>query len=163
MTISCLSTDQEAAQKKFDLVRQSVDTNFTAQISLMERFATAMEMRKKGFILGISSVAGDRGRGSNYIYGASKAAITTYLSGLRNRLNKFGVQVLTVKPGFVSTAMTADLDLYPLLTATPERVAQDIYRAQQKGKTNLYTPWFWQEIMLIIRCIPESIFKRLSL
>jgi short-subunit dehydrogenase len=113
--------------------------------------------------VGISSVAGDRGRKSNYIYGSAKAALTTYLSGLRNRLYDAQVHVMTVKPGFVATAMTKDLDLPEKLTAQPEEVAQDIYSAQQKNKNVIYTKWFWKYIMMIIRIIPEWKFKGMSL
>jgi short-subunit dehydrogenase len=108
-------------------------------------------------------VAGDRGRQSNYIYGSAKAAFTTYLSGLRNRLAKSNVHVLTVKPGFVRTKMTANLPLPGPVTAKPEQVATDVFRAFQKGGNELYTLWMWRYLMFIIRNIPEPIFKRLSL
>ena len=106
--------------------------------------------RKSGFIVGISSVAGERGRQSNYIYASSKSAFTIYLDGLRNRLFTSNVHVLTVKPGFVYTKMTHHLNLPKLLTANPSKVAQDIVKAQQKKKNILYTLWFWKLIMLII-------------
>jgi len=121
------------------------------------------EKRKSGFIIGISSVAGDRGRKSNYIYGSAKAALTAYLSGLRNRLYVANVHVLTVKPGFVATKMTEGMDLPEKLTAQPEAVAEDIYRAQQKNKNVLYTKWIWRWVMLIIKVIPEWKFKRMSI
>ena len=113
--------------------------------------------------MGISSVAGDRGRKTNYIYGSSKAAFSAYLGGLRNRLDSSGVSVLTVKPGFVATKMTQDLDLPEKLTAQPNDVAEDIFNAQQKKRNILYTKAIWQLIMLIIKHIPEFIFKKLSI
>ena len=121
------------------------------------------EKRRSGFIVGISSVAGDRGRKSNYVYGAAKAALTAYLSGLRNRLYGAQVHVLTVKPGFVATKMTEKLDLPGKLTTQPEEVAEDIYRAQQNGKNVLYTKWIWRWVMLIIKIIPEWKFKGMNL
>ena len=111
----------------------------------------------------ISSVAGDRGRQSNYIYGAAKGALTLFLSGLRNRLNPAGVQVLTVKPGFVDTPMTAHLDKKGLLWAKPEDIARSIWKGYEKGRNVVYAPIFWWVIMAIIKMIPESIFKRLKL
>lgn len=155
--------DQERAQDDFSEARKIIDTHYTGVVSLLNLLANALEQRKEGFIVGISSVAGDRGRQSNYIYGSSKAALTAYLSGLRNRLFPAGVQVLTVKPGFVATKMTAGLDTPKALTAMPDRVARDIFRAQRKGKSVLYTIWVWRWIMLIIRSIPEGVFKRLKL
>jgi short-subunit dehydrogenase len=114
-------------------------------------------------MVGISSVAGDRGRKSNYIYGSAKAALTAYLSGLRNRLYDAQVHVMTVKPGFVATKMTEGMDLPEKLTAQPQQVAEDIYNAQQKGKNVLYTKWVWRYIMMIIRAIPEWKFKGMSI
>ena len=111
----------------------------------------------------IGSVAGDRGRGSNYLYGAAKASIEAFTSGLRMRLFKSGIHVLLIKPGFVATAMTADMNLPPLLTASPETVAKDIQYDVHKRKDVLYTPWFWNLIMWIIRWIPAVLFKRLKL
>ena len=114
-------------------------------------------------MVGISSVAGDRGRKSNYIYGSAKSALTAYLSGLRNRLYDAQVQVLTVKPGFVATKMTAGMDLPEKLTAQPEEVAEDIYKAQQNGKSVIYTKWIWRYVMMIIKMIPEWQFKGMSI
>ena len=111
----------------------------------------------------ISSVAGERGRPSNYLYGSAKAALSTFCEGLRVRLKRAGAQVVTVKPGFVATPMTAGLPLPGPLVATPEKVARDIARAVARSSDVLYTPWFWAPIMLIIRSIPKRIFNRLSL
>ena len=108
-------------------------------------------------------MAGLRGRQSNYIYGAAKGALKIYLDGLRNRLFKSRVRVLTVLPGFIDTKMTTGMDLPKVLTATADQVADDIYAAFKKGKDRIYTRWFWRWIMLIIRAVPEPIFKRLSL
>lgn len=155
--------DEKRAYSDTDAMRQILDTNYTGAVSILNVIANHFEKRKSGSIVGISSVAGDRGRQSNYLYGSAKAGFTAYLSGLRNRLTPAGVEVLTVKPGFVATSMTQDLNLPPLLTASPEKVAQDIFKAVAKKKNQIYTPWFWRFIMLIIRSIPESIFKKLKL
>lgn len=155
--------EQGLAQNENKEMNLIINTNYTGLVSLFNIIANDFEKRKSGFIVGISSVAGDRGRKSNYIYGSAKAALTCYLSGLRNRLHESNVQVLTVKPGFVATKMTAMMDLPEKLTAQPAAVAEDIYQAQQKGKSVLYTKWIWRWVMLIIKAIPESIFKRLSL
>ncbi len=155
--------EQEKAQSDFDEAQRIMDTNYTGVVSLFNIIANDFEKRRSGFMVGISSVAGDRGRKSNYIYGSAKAALTTYLSGLRNRLYDAQVQVLTVKPGFVATKMTEELDLPEKLTAQPEEVAEDIYKAQQKGKNVIYTKWVWRWVMLIICNIPEFQFKKMSI
>jgi len=155
--------DQEKAQYDFSEAQKIIDTNYTGVVSLLNIVANDFEKRRSGFIVGISSVAGDRGRKSNYIYGSAKAALTAYLSGLRNRLYDAQVHVLTVKPGFVATKMTEDMDLPEKLTAQPDEVAQDIFEAQQKGENVLYTKWIWKWIMLIIKLIPEFQFKKMSI
>lgn len=155
--------EQEVAQKSFEQAKLITDTNYTGVMSMLNIIANDFESQKAGTIVCVSSVAGERGRKSNYLYGAAKAALSTYLSGLRNRLHESGVHVLTVKPGFVDTEMTKDLDLPGLLTAQPEEVAKDIYKAEQKKKNTLYIKWMWMWIMLIIRNIPESIFKKMNL
>lgn len=155
--------NQDKAQRDFEETRKITDTNYTGVVSLLNIIANDFEKRKKGFIIGISSVAGDRGRKSNYVYGSAKAALTAYLSGLRNRLYEANVHVLTVKPGFVATKMTEGLELPERLTAQPEDVAEDIFNAQQKGKDVLYTRWMWRWVMWVIRTIPERIFKRGSI
>lgn len=153
---------QDSAQSDFKEAQKIIDTNYTGVISLLNIISNYFEKRKSGFIVGISSVAGDRGRKSNYIYGSSKAAISAYLSGLRNRLYDANVHVLTVKPGFVATKMTKGLDLPKKLTAQPEKVAKQIFKAQQKGKNVLYVKWMWRWIMLIIKNIPEWKFKGMN-
>ncbi len=155
--------EQEKAQSDFGEAQQIMDTNYTGVVSLFNIISDDFKKRKSGFMVGISSVAGDRGRKSNYIYGSAKAALTAYLSGLRNRLYDAQVHVLTVKPGFVATKMTEDMDLPEKLTAQPEEVAEDIYKAQQSNKNVLYTKWIWKWVMLIIRNIPEFQFKKMSI
>jgi short-subunit dehydrogenase len=155
--------DQPKAQSDFNEAQRIIDTNYTGVVSLLNIIANDFKQRRSGFIVGISSVAGDRGRKSNYIYGSAKAALTAYLSGLRNRLYEAQIQVLTVKPGFVATKMTSGMDLPEKLTAQPEQVAEDIYKAQQKGKSVIYTKWIWKYIMMIIRNIPEFQFKKMSI
>lgn len=155
--------DQALAQNDFSEAHKIVDSNYTGIVSMLNIIANDFEKRQSGFIVGISSVAGDRGRKSNYLYGSAKAAFSAYLSGLRNRLQSANVKVLTVKPGFVNTQMTAEMDLPDKLTGQPEAVAEDIYKAQQKGCSVLYTLWMWKWVMLIIKSIPEFVFKRLNL
>lgn len=155
--------DQDKAQENFKESAQIIDTNYTGVVSLLNIIANDFESRRSGFIVGVSSVAGDRGRKSNYIYGSAKAALTAYLSGLRNRLHESQVHVLTVKPGFVATKMTEGMDLPEKLTAQPEEVAADIFNAQQKGKNVLYTKWMWRWVMMIIKAIPEFQFKKMSI
>lgn len=154
--------DQKACERDVDLTLASFQTNAVSTIALLTLFATEMERQGRGTIVVISSVAGDRGRQSNYVYGASKAAVSTFAQGLRNRLARRGVHVLTVKPGLVDTPMTAHMRKH-FLFASPERVGQDIYRAILKGKDVLYTPWYWRFIMAIIVHIPEGIFKYMRL
>lgn len=159
--------NQKNSQNNFAEAKKAIDINFTGALSILETIAKDFETRREGFIIGISSGAGDRGRVSNYIYGSAKSAFSTYLSGLRNRLSKSNVHVMTVKPGVVNTPMIKDeikeLKLPAILIAKPEDVAKDIYNAQVKGKDILYTRWFWKYIMMAIKWMPESIFKRLSL
>lgn len=155
--------DQDKAQTDFTEAHQIMNTNYTGIVSLINIIADDFAKRKSGFIIVISSVAGDRVRKSNYIYGSSKAALTAYLSGLRNRLYGSQVHVMTVKPGFVATKMTAELDLPKALMAQPEEVAKDIYNAQQNEKSVLYTKWIWRWIMLVIRSIPEFQFRKMNI
>lgn len=155
--------DQKACEQDAQLAVQEFTNNGLSVIALLTDLANRMEAQKSGCIAVISSVAGDRGRPSNYLYGAAKGAVTDFCSGLRSRLFKSGVHVLTIKPGFVDTPMTQGLALPKLLLVTPNKVAQDIMRAVEKGRDTLYTPWFWRFIMLIIIHIPGPIFKRLTL
>lgn len=154
---------QEAAQKDFAEVRRMVDTNLTGAISILERFAAVLEERGSGFMGVLSSVAGDRGKQSNYIYGATKAGLTCYLEGLRVRLYKSNVTVTTIQPGFVDTAMTFGLPLPGPLVATPAQAGKAIFRAVSRGKDEAYVPFFWRYIMVIIRCIPRWQFKKMNM
>ncbi|MFH1493844.1 MAG: SDR family oxidoreductase [Pseudomonadota bacterium] len=154
--------DQNACEKSFDLTLRELNTNAISAISLLTHLANHFEAQRHGTIAVISSVAGDRGRQSNYVYAAAKGAVTVFLQGLRNRLCKSNINVLTVKPGFVDTPMTAAFKKGPLW-ATPEAIAIGIERAITKRKDIVYLPFWWRFIMQIITHIPERIFKRLSL
>ncbi len=155
--------EQEKGQKEWQEAEQIIAANFTGAVSVLNIVAQAYEEQEHGTIIGISSVAGERGRASNYLYGSAKAGFTAYLSGLRNRLYKKGVHVLTVKPGFVRTKMTEGLDLPAPLTAEPEQVAKAIYKGARAKKEVVYTLAMWQLIMQNIRLIPESVFKKMNL
>ncbi len=140
-----------------------IRSNFEGPASILAHLANAMEARGSGTLVGISSVAGDRGRASNYVYGSAKAGFTAFLSGLRNRLARKGVHVVTVLPGFVRTAMTDGMDLPGPLTADPEEVGTAILKAVEKQKNIIYTRPIWRVVMAVIRNIPEPIFKKTSL
>jgi short-subunit dehydrogenase len=137
-------------------------TNCISVISLLTHLANYFEKQRSGCVAVITSVAGDRGRQSNYVYGAAKGAVNIFLQGMRNRLSKVGVTVLTIKPGLVDTPMTAGLPKN-FLFADPAVVGTRIFNAIMRGKEIVYVPWFWRWIMLIIRTIPESVFKRMKL
>ena len=155
--------DQKTAQENWQHAHEIIDSNFTGAASILSVVANDFQRRKKGVIIGVSSVAGERGRQSNYIYGSAKAAFTAYLSGLRNRLFHHGVHVITVKPGFVKTKMIENLATPGPLTASPKTVAQSISRAIRKRKNIIYVLPIWRLVMLVIGLIPEGIFKRLKL
>jgi short-subunit dehydrogenase len=156
-------SDQAQCEQSADLMRREFEINALSTLALLTSLANRMEARRSGTLAVISSVAGDRGRQSNYVYGAAKAAVSTFLGGLRQRLAKSGVTVLTVKPGFVDTPMTAGIANKGALWAQPDRVAAGIVQAIDRGRTIVYLPWFWRWIMLVIRHIPEPLFKRLKL
>lgn len=137
--------------------------NFEGPAIIMGVLAERFAARGSGTLVGISSVAGERGRASNYVYGAAKAGFTTYLSGLRNRLAGSGVHVVTVLPGFVATAMTEGMDLPARLTASPEAVADAIARAVARRRNTVYVKPVWRLIMAVIRAIPEPLFKKTRL
>lgn len=155
--------DQKTAQQNFHETKKIIETNYLGAVSILEIIAADFEKKGRGFIIGISSVAGQRGRQSNYVYGSAKGGMTVYLSGLRNRLQRSSVQVITILPGFIQTKMTENLELPEKLLATPQDVAEDIYKAYVKKRDVVYTKWFWRWIMLVIRLIPEMIFKKLKL
>jgi short-subunit dehydrogenase len=154
--------DQKACEASFESVREALEVNALSVISLATELANRFEHQGRGTLAVISSVAGDRGRQSNYIYGTAKAAVTTFLQGLRNRLHRSGVHVLTVKPGFVDTPMTQDFPKSHLW-ASSKRVARGIYRAIERRQDIAYVPGFWRAVMTVIRLIPERIFKTLRL
>jgi short-subunit dehydrogenase len=154
---------QQQAETDWEECRRILQVNYVGAVSILNIVAAAYAEKGKGTIAGISSVAGERGRLSNYLYGSAKAGFTAYLSGLRNRLFHQKVHVLTVQPGFVYTRMTEGMPLPALLTARPEQVASAVYTGIVKKKNVIYIKWFWRWIMLIIRSIPEAIFKKLKL
>ena len=154
--------DQDICAGEYESFLQQLDVNFLSAVSFIQAFRDHLIERGAGIIAIVSSVAGDRGRKSNYAYGTAKGALSLFAAGLRNELYTKGVHVLTIKPGFVDTPMTTNVKKGPLF-ATPDKVAGDIERAIRKKSDVLYTPWFWRWIMLIICSIPERLFKRLSL
>lgn len=145
--------DTQALKREFDI-------NATATIALLAQLATRLRNQGHGNLAVLSSVAGDRGRRANMLYGAAKAAVDAYTSGLRQRLVRTQVNVLTIKPGWVDTPMTAAMQPNALF-ATPERVAKDIVNAIDKRRAILYTPWYWRPIMLALRCVPEALWRHL--
>ena len=153
--------NQHMAETDWLETERIIDVNYKGAVSILN--IAAGELKKDGAIIGISSVAGERGRQSNYLYGSAKAAFTSYLSGLRNRLHPKGVQVTTVKPGYVKTKMTEGMKLPGPLTATPEQVAHSVYKAYRKKKDVIYVLGLWRYIMLAIKNVPEPVFKRLKL
>ncbi|MFT4523929.1 MAG: decaprenylphospho-beta-D-erythro-pentofuranosid-2-ulose 2-reductase [Bacteroidia bacterium] len=153
------SSNTEKGKARLEII----DANFRNQIPIIEEIADQFEKRGSGVIAGMSSVAGLRGRASNYLYGSAKAGMIAYLSGLRNRLTPSGVHVVTIIPGFMRTKMTAELNLPGPLTAEPKVAARIIHKAIQKKKNVAYVTPIWWLIMLIIRNIPEFIFKKLKL
>lgn len=154
--------DQTRAEYEFSELLKISQTNYTGVVTYLSAIANCLQEQKYGTLLAISSVAGDRGRKSNYIYGSAKAALATFLSGLRNRLSRFGVHVITVKPGFVDTPMTKDFKK-GILWVQPLCIAKGMQKAIEKKSNSIYLPGVWRLIMMIIRNIPEAIFKKMSL
>lgn len=152
--------DQKEAEHSFEITRNMIDVNYTSAVSILNIAANYFEQKQRGFICAVSSVAGDRGRKSNYIYGSTKAGLSVYMQGLRNRLHQSGVKVLTIKPGMVDTKMTYGVVEDSPLLASPQKVAHDITKGIVKRREVVYTPWFWFVIMLVIKLIPEKLFKR---
>lgn len=155
-------SDQKACEQSVAATERELRTNFLSVVSLLTLVANRFEAQRHGCIAVISSVAGDRGRQSNYVYGTAKGALTIFLQGLRNRLFRAGVQVLTIKPGFVDTPMTREFKK-GLLWVGPERIAAGIYKAVDSNRSVVYLPSFWRGIMAAIGAIPERVFVRLSL
>ncbi len=155
--------DQAACEVDPAAAATALERNAVNPIALLGHLANRFADQGDGTIAAIASVAGDRGRRSNHIYGTAKGALALYLSGLRARLHPAGVHVLTIKPGFVATPMTHGLALPRALVVPPARVARDIERALHRRRNTCYTPGFWRLIMLLIRALPEPLFKRLPL
>jgi len=154
--------EPSASIREFSEAQKIIERNFTGACAILGEIANVLEKQKRGFLIGISSVAGDRGRQSNYIYGAAKGGLSIFLQGLRNRLHSSGVHVLTVKPGFVDTAMTYGKEGM-FLVASPQQIGKSVVQALEKKKEIIYVPWFWRWIMLLIKAVPEKIFKKMRL
>jgi decaprenylphospho-beta-D-erythro-pentofuranosid-2-ulose 2-reductase len=154
--------DQKVAATSIEVLLEELQVNFVSAAAILTLFAADLERRRSGCIAAISSVAGDRGRRPNYVYGSAKGGLTVFLQGLRSRLYPAGVRVITIKPGQVRTAMTDHIPNSRHF-ADPRRVARDIVRALEGSSSDiLYTPRIWRYIMIVVRLIPERIFKRLS-
>jgi decaprenylphospho-beta-D-erythro-pentofuranosid-2-ulose 2-reductase len=154
--------NQRGCEQSVALTLQTLHVNLTSVIVLLTQLANHFEVQGRGTIAVIGSVAGDRGRQSNYVYGTCKGALAVFLQGLRNRLWKRGVNVLTIKPGFVDTPMTAAFAKGPLW-ASADQVARGIVKAVSAGSTVVYLPFWWRYVMWIIKAVPEAVFRRLSL
>jgi short-subunit dehydrogenase len=161
--VAGLLGDQAVSSADDSAAALVMDSNYNGPARYLLAAARVMQGVPDGCIIGISSVAGERGRASNFVYGSAKAGFTAFLSGLRNAHAKTGLHVMTVKPGFVRTQMTAGMKLSPVMTAEPAQVADAIIAAQAKRRDVIYTLARWRLVMAIIRAIPESIFKKLSL
>lgn len=152
---------QKQCEESWDMTKETIQVNALSVIEICHKITPKLKQQKQGTIAVISSVAGERGRQSNYIYGTTKGMINIYLQGLRNSLHSDNIHVLTILPGFVDTKMTARFQK-SILWAQPEAVANDIMKAINKKQSILYTPWFWRYIMLIVKLVPENIFKKLN-
>lgn len=155
--------EQAISEKDIAAAITVMRSNYEGPASLLAHLANRFEERGFGVLVGISSVAGERGRATNYVYGSAKAGFTAFLSGLRNRLAGKGVHVLTVLPGFMATKMTEGMDLPGLLTAQPDEVAGAILKAVRKEKNIIYIRYIWKAVMLAIRNIPERFFKGMNI
>jgi decaprenylphospho-beta-D-erythro-pentofuranosid-2-ulose 2-reductase len=154
---------EDEAFGNWAITERMISSNFTGAVSILNTVAARYQQQRSGCIAAISSVAGERGRQSKLIYGSTKAALTAYLAGLRNKLFSFNVHVVTIKPGFVYTRMTENITLPPLLTAKPEEVGNAVYDAVKNKKNVVYVKWMWRWIMFIINSIPEFQFKKMNL
>lgn len=155
--------ENEVAIENWESAQRMISSNYTGVVSILNKIAVLFKTQKAGTIVGISSVAGERGRQSNFIYGSAKAAMTAYLSGLRNYLFKYGVHVITIKPGFVRTKMIEGLATPGILTASVDQVANSVFKAVRKRQNIIYVLPIWRIVMFAIKAIPESIFKKLKL
>ncbi|MEQ1605757.1 MAG: SDR family oxidoreductase [Pyrinomonadaceae bacterium] len=155
--------DQKVSEKDWAEAEKVITSNYTGGVSILSIIANDFESRDAGTIIGISSVAGDRGRQSNYIYGSAKAGFSAFMAGLRHRLAATNVKVLTVKPGFVETKMTEGMDLPAMLTAKPPQLAKAIFKAYKSGKSTLHYLPIWRQIMFVVRSVPEVIFVKSKL
>lgn len=161
---------QERAEADPAEHRAILETNFLGPAGILRVVARDFEERAgedgedgtPPFIIALSSVAGERGRRKNYVYGSAKAGLTAYLSGMRQRLSDLGVRVITVKPGFVDTKMTAGMELPGMLTLSPETVARKTYRAWKWGRDVTYVRWYWRLIIGLVKSVPERLFKKLD-
>lgn len=153
--------DQQASEKSFDTAQREINTNGLSVISLLTGLSGYFMEQRHGTIAVVTSVAGDRGRQSNYVYGAVKAMVSTYLEGLRGRLYPYGVHVVDIRPGFVDTPMTSHLRKGPLW-ASPERIGRIIVHSIRKRRHTVYAPFFWRYIMLVVRSLPPVLFKRIK-
>jgi decaprenylphospho-beta-D-erythro-pentofuranosid-2-ulose 2-reductase len=154
--------NQRQAETNMSALRDAIDANYVSAVLWLAQLANRFEQQRSGVIAVIGSVAGDRGRKSNYIYGSAKAALTTYAAGLRLRLEPAGVHLVLIKPGWVSTPMTAHVKQNALF-ASAERAGRDVHNAIVEPRPVIYVPWFWKWLMLVIRLMPEPIFKKLNL
>ena len=163
VAVSAIGTLGNEDIKDLENIINVIRTNYEGVITILNLIGYQFTKRGYGTLIGISSVAGDRGRGSNYIYGSAKAGLTTFLSGLRNRINHQGVNVITVKPGYVLTKMTEHLNLPTLLTTNPMKAADQIYAAYKFKRNIIYITPIWKHIMKLIRLVPENVFKNIKL
>jgi len=154
--------DQTRCQESAAETIRALEVNFTATAALLTLLANRFEAQRGGVIAVITSVAGDRGRQSNYVYGAAKGGLAVFLQGLRNRLHHQGVSVVTLKPGLVDTPMTAEVPKNPLFSSA-RRAGRAIHSAIEGRRDVAYIPWFWRPIMALVTSLPESVFKRLRL
>jgi decaprenylphospho-beta-D-erythro-pentofuranosid-2-ulose 2-reductase len=155
--------ENDKAAEDWDQASKIINTNYTGAVSILNIIARYYASQHEGVIAAISSVAGERGRQSNYFYGSAKAGFTAYLSGLRNSMYHHGVHVATIQPGFVYTKMTENMELPKMLTAKPEEVADAVYSTVTNKKNVVFVKWYWRYIMMIIKNIPEFVFKKLKL
>jgi len=154
--------NQKELEKEPIKIVENYNINTISLIHFVTIVANYFESKKTGTIAVVTSVAGERGRKSNFFYGSAKACVDVYLQGLRHKLSSSNIKIITIKPGVVDTPMTKDLDK-KLLIASPEKVATDIIRGIDKGQLVIYTPWYWKYIMLIIKLLPQKIFNRLNI